>query len=428
MIPRSSTSISTRPSMTIGSASLVLAGWTSSSESNSLTASTYSMGLTRLSYGDKVWIWNQPLRLVIALKKGDEVVKSWKIGDDSSDGPSAEDIAGFEQLDGVENQDQGNKGKIYLRNKDKPDMVIEIEPVDKEVHTLDSIARTLHPTGSGHNSIGLLISNELKKTQWPAPDPNLPDLPPENNKAISIMMEKDGDKYNWVFYNTPRGERAGCDTDKEAVFKGPDFNNVDIDHPPNPSGDYNFNAWGKPCKWRGNGDNPGELICNDVPISCQKAADDAPTISCPNSEKKQHEGAYCEFFREQSLSIVLQQTVSFGSQYSQDWIFYETRGGDEGTCGKNNAAEIHRQNLSAAGDFHVVDNPPLPIGEFDLTWYGESCQYKNDGNSPGGLWCGDKKYDCLEANGKGGGEQATQNCSPGQKPVDSHPVVTCQKK
>ena len=41
---------------------------------------------------------------------------------------------------------------------------------------------------------------------------------PENNSAMPIMLEKDGDDYQWVFYQSPRGQGAGCNTDKKVMY------------------------------------------------------------------------------------------------------------------------------------------------------------------------------------------------------------------
>ena len=117
----------------------------------------------------------------------------------------------------------------------------------------------------------------------------------ENDKAVSIMMEQDGDHFNWVFYETTRGQTGGCNTDKKPVFKGPEFTGVDIEEPPHPSGDYVMQIWGQQCEWRGNGENPGILICGNKEFSCNRADPNAPTVDCPDTGRKQHEGAYCEF-------------------------------------------------------------------------------------------------------------------------------------
>lgn len=69
--------------------------------------------------------------------------------------------------------------------------------------------------------------------------PQSPSDQPETNynAAVSIMLEKDGDDYQWVFYQTFRGEGAGCMTDKAVVHRSPTFRDKNIDQPPLPSGD-----------------------------------------------------------------------------------------------------------------------------------------------------------------------------------------------
>lgn len=66
------------------------------------------------------------------------------------------------------------------------------------------------------------------------------DSGPENNAALSIILEKDGDDLTWAFYQTPRGQPAGCKTDKKVVYRSPKWSGGDIDSPGHPGGDYNF--------------------------------------------------------------------------------------------------------------------------------------------------------------------------------------------
>jgi hypothetical protein len=171
-------------------------------------------------------------------------------------------------------QQVGDDFIFTIRNKDAPGEVLEIrfnsgkkDDTVLKAQDLSSIARTLHPTSNGHAGIAVLIEGVLLQTKWSPPTENLAPLPPDNNKVLSIMMEKNGDNYQWVFYDTPRGEIAGCLTNKNVVFIGPTFNGVNIDDPPNPSGEYDINSWGRPCKYKGGGADPGELICDNNHIS-----------------------------------------------------------------------------------------------------------------------------------------------------------------
>lgn len=390
----------------------------------------------------------------MTLKKGDETVNTW---DSRQTEISLDDVNGFWHDEKDAPTKDGEEIVVILRNGAKPDQTLEVRfNPDKKEDTQDvsPIARTLHPTGNGHAQMGVLVVNKLKETKWPPPNKDLEPLPPNNNKALSIMMEKDGDNYQWIFYDTPRGEAAGCNTNKNVVFYGPTFTGVNIDEPPNPSGDYNMNVWGRPCKWAGNGDNPGELICNDEHISCQKATADAKTIDCPNSSKKQHEGAFCEFFLEsdnsipapapapppsstpsgptKAMSIVLEEYIHDLPPTTMEWVFFATEFGKDATCDKNGATRLKDisgpLNFGDDANLGMVDNPPNPAGTFKLNVHGEDCEYSNDNSNPGGLFCGDKKYDCHDDPNRGGGDGATKEClgKGGFEQILHHPVITCE--
>ncbi|KAK6400352.1 hypothetical protein LTR81_024401, partial [Elasticomyces elasticus] len=116
----------------------------------------------------------------------------------------------------------------------------------------------------------------------------------DENKALSIILQQDGDSYQWLFCETERGQAAGCNSVRTVVFASPTSSNVDINRPPFPSGDCNINIWGRACKWRGSGEGPVVLICDDKEYACAKVGDDAPTSTCP-AGTTQHEGAYCDF-------------------------------------------------------------------------------------------------------------------------------------
>jgi hypothetical protein len=380
-------------------------------------------------------------------------LKSWDFsGNTYPDPPAAEDVQGFSDEGAETPTQEGDEIIIKLRNKDKPDQIMEVRFNTNQVQTLDSIARTLHPRAEGHDAMGKIMAKKLQETKWPAPKQDLPPVPPNNNKALSIMLEKDGDTYNWVFYETPRGEPAGCNTNKKPVFKGPNFSGVNIDDPPNPSGDYNMDVWGRPCKWHGNGENSGELICNDEHISCQDSTS-ATTFDCPNSSRKQHEGAFCEFFMEGStqvpeqppapppavtpsvktkaLSIVLAEYWTydpFPETYvfeSLGWVFLASDIGKEGSCYVNGATGLKTINgpLKVQGKVETINDPPSPAGTFQLNVHGEDCEYRNDNTNAGGLFCGDKKYDCHDDVNRRGGVGATKECS---SEFYHHPVITCE--
>lgn len=411
--------------------------------------------LTINSYGSLVWIWNQPTKYWLQLKKGDEELFSWDArGDNNPEPPeSTQDLNGFDQYNADDNEQNGDEITAKLYNKDKPDQVLLVTfSPNTEVNVGDSVARTLHPTNNGHASMGVLIEGVLKGIDWPPPNQDLPPLPPVNNKALSIIMEQDGDSFKWVFYETNRGERAGCDTDKTAVFLGPPFSGVDINDPPPPQGDYDMTVWGRPCKYHGDGSNRGELICDDEHIACQAPSPDAPTVDCPDTGRKQHEGAFCEFFTEEStdtqpadppppppapagptkaMTILLEEYAHGTGETTMEWLFFATEYGASATCyaaGQNSLINPVDGPKDLGGDLAQIDNPPNPAGVFKLNAHGEDCEYRNDNTNPGGLFCGDKKYDCQDAPERGGGEDASIACQGGMGLEEQwhHPVISCQ--
>ena len=60
------------------------------------------------------------------------------------------------------------------------------------------------------------------------------------------------------------------------------------------SGDWHFRAWNRECKWRGNGENPGELVCQDERFGCFKAENAATKDDCPE-DIKETESLNCAF-------------------------------------------------------------------------------------------------------------------------------------
>lgn len=153
--------------------------------------------------------------------------------------------------------------------------------------TIGYRAKLFHPTMAFHEQIYKQIVEQYLR------DVHVDNVEPELNKAVSIIMEQDDEGFFWNFYETDKGQAAGCNTDYQSVFKGPYFDDADIDDPPLPSGAYEFTIWGRDCKWSGNGENLGLLVCGEDRYSCE-APSDPQTNDCENGTQ-QHEGAYCDF-------------------------------------------------------------------------------------------------------------------------------------
>ena len=113
--------------------------------------------------------------------------------------------------------------------------------------------------------------------------------------AVSINLEKDGDNFRWLFYEGYKGQFAGCDMHAPSVvYKTSTWTGSDIFNPPLPGGDHDFTVWGRPCKWRGNGSNRGELICQGIRYACYESGDTRP-FQC-NKGPAERSSTYCEFY------------------------------------------------------------------------------------------------------------------------------------
>jgi hypothetical protein len=112
--------------------------------------------------------------------------------------------------------------------------------------------------------------------------------------------------------------------------------------------------------------------------------------------------------KEKSLSIAMMSTIYAHVGHAEvhsEWKFYSVTAGQAvGPCGQTDGKEIIPQWPSVvvvpspAGD--DPENPPWPTGEFKLTVEGLDCTYKNDGKSPGRLFCGGRQIACKEDDAK----------------------------
>jgi hypothetical protein len=92
-----------------------------------------------------------------------------------------------------------------------------------------------------------------------------------------------------------------------------------------------------------------------------------------------------------ALSIVAD--VGFKSMQNRDpaivdWKFFSTDYGNAVGARTDPALQVRRTEN--------IDQQIFPGGTFDLTLFGETCQYKNDGHSVGKLFCGDKAIECAD--------------------------------
>lgn len=116
---------------------------------------------------DKVWIWNEPLRLSVTITKDGETNEYWK-GDSliAVDAVSPGDVYDhlIQHQDGAATTDAEYTVVNYKdpQNTDTR-MTIRFLTKDKAGVLNGSKARTLHPTESGHKSMGNIIVQRLKQ-------------------------------------------------------------------------------------------------------------------------------------------------------------------------------------------------------------------------------------------------------------------------
>jgi hypothetical protein len=115
-----------------------------------------------------------------------------------------------------------------------------------------------------------------------------------------------------------------------------------------------------------------------------------------------------------------------------EWVFFATEFGKDASCDKNGATRV--KDISGPLTFDelanlgMIDNPPNSAGTFKLNVHGEDCEYRNNNENPGGLFCSDKKYDCHGDPNRGGGDKTTMQClgNGGFEQVPHHPVIPCE--
>jgi hypothetical protein len=105
------------------------------------------------------------------------------------------------------------------------------------------------------------------------------------------------------------------------------------------------------------------------------------------------------------------------------WVFYTADIGVSALC-RNEKDAVG--NFPAEDGAGLVDNPPWPGGSYKMKVEGMDCEYKNNGNDAGALWCnGRDAISCKEEEAKGKGEKGSKVCETGDTSRTQHPVVVC---
>lgn len=123
-----------------------------------------------------------------------------------------------------------------------------------------------------------------------------------------------------------------------------------------------------------------------------------------------------------ALSIILQNLITEADN-TNNWLFRLTNQGQSALCrnDKNNSPVL---TAPAKGDPSTVELPPWPGGSFPLAIDGMHCEYKNNGDNAGALWCEEKNGQpiaCYEEEMKA--KKGSKECDLG---VYEHAVAYCE--
>ncbi|KAH7347071.1 peptidase S8/S53 domain-containing protein [Pyrenochaeta sp. MPI-SDFR-AT-0127] len=123
-----------------------------------------------------------------------------------------------------------------------------------------------------------------------------------------------------------------------------------------------------------------------------------------------------------ALSIILQNVITEADNINQ-WLFHLTNQGQSALC-RNDKNNKPVYTAPAKSDPGMVDNPPLPGGIYPIKIDGMDCEYKNNGQNTGALWCKEKNGQAIPCNADSMmGTKEGKKCDLG---VYEHAVVYCE--
>jgi hypothetical protein len=131
-----------------------------------------------------------------------------------------------------------------------------------------------------------------------------------------------------------------------------------------------------------------------------------------------------------ALSVILQRTLIgergpwvTSPNYENKWLFYETDRGVPPGCKPEKDA---RTNPKAGDDGKMIMNAPWPSITQPLHIDGMDCQYMNNGQNPGALWCNGRNdaITCYEENAKK--EEQPTYCVNGSGEMARRPTAYCE--
>ena len=78
---------------------------------------------------------------------------------------------------------------------------------------------------------------------------------------------------------------------------------------------------------------------------------------------------------------IIYRSYTRKSYYENQWFFYETPVGKSAICRPAD------QTIAKFGPYIGYAEPRWPAGTFPVRPFGMDCEYKNNGQNPGALWC-----------------------------------------
>jgi hypothetical protein len=130
------------------------------------------------------------------------------------------------------------------------------------------------------------------------------------------------------------------------------------------------------------------------------------------------------------LYIVLQGHIigQLGMPYvkaetDNEWLYFLTKVGTYNLCADANRA----RSVKTGGSRSMLDNPPWPGGTWRFLWEaGQDCEYKNNGQNAGAIWCVGRNdpIQCRADDKKA--DKGPTTCVPGDYGLIRHAVVVCE--
>jgi hypothetical protein len=144
--------------------------------------------------------------------------------------------------------------------------------------------------------------------------------------------------------------------------------------------------------------------------------------------QSEHDSAVPTGAGTRALSIVLQRTATGAPSsgpmtYKNEWLFFQGAKGVPAACRQE--GEGWKEKFGTSGD--AINKAPWPTISMKLSkLHGKECEYKNNGQNPGALWCKGRPVpiNCHEDQAKK--NKATLVCVQGSYGIERRPTAYCE--